>query len=136
MEKEKNYRPSGDGHGDLPSPAEQLAIERNQRLRAEIERKEKEIAKMEVEIAKMEVELAKSQEEARQAELRVYALNTLIDVADETYGLGLRKVLGRKRPGGPSSQSKAIASHRRLIPRMSRSEREILSENTHAILSE
>lgn len=129
MEKEKNYSPSGDGHGDLPSPAEQLAIERNQRLRAEIERKEKENAKM-------EVELAKSQEEARQAELRVYALNTLIDVADETYGLGLRKVLGRKRPGGPSSQSKAIASHRRLIPRMSRSEREILSENTHALLSE
>ena len=87
MEKEKNYSPSGDGHGDLPSPAEQLAIERNQRLRAEIERKEKEIAKM-------EVELAKSQEEARQVELRVYALNTLIDVADETYSLGLRKVLG------------------------------------------
>lgn len=52
MEKEKNYSPSGDGHGDLPSPAEQLAIERNQRLRAEIERKEKEIAKMEVELAK------------------------------------------------------------------------------------
>lgn len=122
MEKEKNYSPSGDGHGDLPSPAEQLAIERNQRLRAEIERKEKENAKM-------EVELAKSQEEARQAELRVYALNTLIDVADETYGLGLRKVLGRKRPGGPSSQSKAIASHRRLIPRMSRSERDPLRKH-------
>ena len=52
MEKEKNYSPSGDGHGDLPSPAEQLAIERNQRLRAEIDRKEKEIAKMEVELAK------------------------------------------------------------------------------------
>ena len=52
MEKEKNYSPSGDGHGDLPSPAEQLAIERNQRLRAEIERKEKENAKMEVELAK------------------------------------------------------------------------------------
>ena len=52
MEKEKNYSPSGDGHGDLPSPAEQLAIERNQRLRAEIDRMEKEIAKMEVELAK------------------------------------------------------------------------------------
>lgn len=52
MGKEKNYSPSGDGQGDLPSPAEQLAVERNQRLRAEIERKEKEIAKMEVEIAK------------------------------------------------------------------------------------
>ena len=52
MGKEKNYSPSGDGHGDLPSPAEQLAIERNQRLRAEIDRMEKEIAKMEVELAK------------------------------------------------------------------------------------
>ena len=52
MEKDINHSPSGDGQGDLPSPAEQLAIERNQRLRAEIERKEKEIAKMEVELAK------------------------------------------------------------------------------------
>lgn len=52
MEKEKNYSPSGDGRGDLPSPAEQLAIERYQRLKAEIDRMEKEIAKMEVELAK------------------------------------------------------------------------------------
>lgn len=52
MEKEKNYSPNGDGHGDLPSPAEQLAIERHQRLKAEIDRMEKEIAKMEVELAK------------------------------------------------------------------------------------
>ena len=52
MEKAKNYSPSGEGQGDLPSPAEQLAIERNQRLRAEIERKEKENAKMGVELAK------------------------------------------------------------------------------------
>lgn len=52
MKKEKNYSPSGDGQGDLLSPAEQLAIERNQRLRAEIERKEKENAKMGVELAK------------------------------------------------------------------------------------
>ena len=99
MEKEKNYSPSGDGQGDLPSPAEQLAIERNQRLRAEIERKEKEIAKM-------EVELAKSQEEARQAELRVYALNTLIDVADETYA-------------GIYERSWEKASRRTLIPMQS-----------------
>lgn len=99
MEKEKNYSPSGDGHGDLPSPAEQLEIERNQRLRAEIERKEKEIAKMEVEIAK-------SQEEARQAENRVYALNTLIDVADETYSLGLRKVLGESDQEDPHPDPK------------------------------
>ena len=106
MEKEKNYSPSGDGQGDLPSPAEQLAIERNQRLRAEIERKEKEITKMEDKIAKMEVEIAKSQEEARQAELRVYALNTFIDVADETYGLGLRKVLGESDQEDPHRHPK------------------------------
>ena len=87
MEKEKNYSPSGDGQGDLPSPAEQLAIERHQRLKAETERMKKEIAKK-------QAELAKSREEARKAELRVYAFNTLIDVADETYDLGLRKVLG------------------------------------------
>lgn len=99
MEKEKNYSPSGDGQGDLPSPAEQLAIERQQRLRAEIERKEKEIAKM-------EDELAKTREEARQAELRVYALNTLIDVADETYGLGLRKVLGESEQEDPHRNPK------------------------------
>ena len=52
MEKEKNYSPSGNDQGDLPSPAEQLAIERHQSLRAETERMEKEIAKMEDELAK------------------------------------------------------------------------------------
>lgn len=99
MEKDKNYSPSGDDQGDLPSAAVQLAIERNQRLRAEIERKEKEIAKM-------EDELAKTREEARQAELRTYALNTLIDVADETYGLGLRKVLGESDKEDPHPDPK------------------------------
>ena len=106
MEKEKNYSPSGDSQGDLPSPAEQLAIERHQRLKAETERMKKEIAKKQAKIAKMEVELAKSQEEARQAELRVYALNTLIDVADETYDLGLRKVLGESDQEDPHRHPK------------------------------
>ena len=106
MEKEKNYSPSGDGQGDLPSPALQLAIERLQRLKAETERMKKEIAKKQAKIAKMEVELAKSQEEARQAELRVYALNTLIDVADETYGLNLRKVLGESDKEDPHRHPK------------------------------
>ena len=106
MEKEKNYCPSGDGQGNLPSPAEQLEIERNQRLRAESERLEKELAKMEDEIAKIEEELAKSREQARQAELRVYALDTLIDVADETYGLGLRKVLGESDQEEPHRNPK------------------------------
>lgn len=99
MEKEKNYSPSGDGQGDLPSPVEQLAIERHQRLKAETERMEKEIARM-------EAELAKSREQARQAELRVYALNTLIDVADESYGLGLRKVLGESNKEDPHPDPK------------------------------
>ena len=101
MEKEKNYSPSGDGQGDLPSPAEQLAIERLQRLKAEGDRLKKELAKNQAELAKMEAELAKSREEARQAELRAYALDTLIDVADETYGLGLRKVLGESDQEDP-----------------------------------
>ena len=105
MVKEKNYSPSGDSQGDLPSPAEQLAIERQQRLRAEIERMEKEIAKM-------EDELTKSQERARQAELRAYALNTLIDVKDETYGLGLRKVLGESDQEDPIAiPSDSITHH-------------------------
>lgn len=106
MEKNKNYSPSGVGQGDLPSPAEQLAIERLQRLKAEGERLKKELSKKQAEFAKKQAELAKSQEEARQAELRVYALNTLIDVADETYGLGLRKVLGESDQEDPHRHPK------------------------------
>ena len=106
MEKNKNYSPSGVGQGDLPSPAEQLAIERLQRLKAESERLKKELSKKQTEFAKKQAELAKSQEEARQAELRVYALNTLIDVADETYGLGLRKVLGESDKEDPHRHQK------------------------------
>lgn len=105
MEKEKNYSPSGDSQGDLPSPAEQLAIERHQRLKAESERLKKELSKKQAEFAKKQAEIAKSREEARQAELRVYALNTLIDVADETYGLGLRKVLGESDQEYPHRHS-------------------------------
>lgn len=106
MEKEKNYSPSGDVQGDLPSPAEQLAIEQHQRLMAENERLKKEFAKRRAKLAKMEAELAKSREEARQAELRAYALDTLIDVADETYGLGLRKVLGESGQEDPHRHPK------------------------------
>lgn len=106
MEKNKNYSPSGVGQGDLPSPAEQLAIERLQRLKAEGERLKKELSKKQAEFAKKQAELAKSQEEARQAELRVYALNTLIDVADETYGLDLRKVLGESDQEDPHRHPK------------------------------
>ena len=47
-----------------------------------------------------------TREQARQAELRVYALNALIDVADETYGLGLRKVLGESDQEDPHPDPK------------------------------
>ena len=106
MEKEKNYSPSEDGQGNLTSPALQLAIEQHQGLMAENKRLKEEFAKRRAKLAKMEAELAKSREEARQAELRVYALNTLIDVADETYGLGLRKVLGESDQEDPHRNPK------------------------------
>lgn len=135
MEKEKNHSPSGDGQGDLPSPAEQLAIERNQRLRAEIERKEKENAKMEVEIAKMEIELAKSQE-SKPVRL------------SSGYMRSIRSSMWRTRPTvWVYERSWEKATRRVLIPIQSDSitddssrgcvaRREILSENTHALLSE
>ena len=128
MEKEKNYSPSGDGHGDLPSPAEQLAIERNQRLRAEIDRMEKEIAKM-------EVELAKSQE-SKPVRL------------SSGYMRSIRSSMWRTRPTvWVYERSWEKATRRVLIPIQSDSitddssrgcvaRREILSENTHALLSE
>ena len=47
-----------------------------------------------------------TREQARQAEFRVYALNTLIDVADETYSLGLRKVLGESDQEDPHPDPK------------------------------
>ena len=45
----------------------------------------------------MEVELEKSREQAHKAELKVFALDTLIQVADETYGFDLKKNFGSKR---------------------------------------
>lgn len=45
----------------------------------------------------MEVELEKSREQAHKAKLRAFALDTLIQVADETYGFDLKKNFGSKR---------------------------------------
>ena len=108
MEKEKNYSPSGDGHGALPSPAEQLAIERNQRLRAEIDRMDKEIAKM-------EVELAKSQES------KPVRLNS-------GYMRSIRSLMWRTRPTAwVYERSWEKATRRTLIPIQSDS----ITQTTH-----
>lgn len=130
MEKEKNYSPSGDGHGDLPSPAEQLAIERNQRLRAEIERKEKEIAKM-------EVELAKSQESKpvrlssgfmRSIRSLMWRTRPTAWVYERSWEKAIRRTLiAIQSDSIPQTTHLAGASHY---------ERENLSKNTRTILSE
>ena len=95
MEKEKNYSPSGDGHGDLPSPAEQLAIERNQRLRAEIERKEKEIAKMEVELAKSQESkpVRLSSEYMRSIRSLMWRTRPTVWVYERSWGKATRRAL-------------------------------------------
>ena len=86
MEKEKNYSPSGDGHGDLPS-----CRAARDRAEPETESRDRSYGKRDCQDGGRACQVTR--EQARQAELRVYALNTLIDVADETYSLGLRKVL-------------------------------------------
>ena len=48
----------------------------------------------------MEVELEKSREQAHKAELKVFALDTLIQVADETYGFDLKKTLDQSGENG------------------------------------
>ena len=45
----------------------------------------------------MEVELEKSREQAHKAKLKAFALDTLIQVADETYGFDLKKNFGSKQ---------------------------------------
>ena len=52
---------------------------------------------MEERMIGMEVELEKSREQAHIAKLRAFALDTLIQVADETYGFDLKKNFGSKR---------------------------------------
>lgn len=47
---------------------------------------------MEERVIGMEVELEKSREQAHKAKLRAFALDTLIQVADETYGFDLKKL--------------------------------------------
>ena len=48
---------------------------------------------MEEKMIELEVELEKSKEQVHKAELKAFALDTLIQVADETYGFDLKKTL-------------------------------------------
>ena len=132
MEKEKNYSPSGDGQGDLPSPAEQLAIERNQRLRAEIERKEKEIAKMEVELAKSQESkpVRLSSGYMRSIRSSMWRTRPTVWVYERSWEKAIRRTL-------IAIQSDSIPQTTHpATPPVRRTMIEILSGNTYVILSE
>ena len=98
--------------GDLSSPLNEFNVvretvsvsERERRLEEKIKLLEEEVKLvreenklMEERTIGMEVELEKSREQAHKAELKVFALDTLIQVADETYGFDLKKNFGSKR---------------------------------------
>ena len=98
--------------GDLSSPLNEFnavretvsVSERERRLEEKIKLLEEEVKLvreenklMEERTIGMEVELEKSREQAHKAKLRAFALNTLIQVADETYGFDLKKNFGSKR---------------------------------------
>ena len=101
-----------DSHGDLSSPLNEFnavletvsVSERERRLEEKIKLLEEEVKLvreenklMEERTIGMEVELEKSREQAHKAKLRAFALDTLIQVADETYGFDLKKNFGSKR---------------------------------------
>ena len=94
--------------GDLSSPFNEFnavretvsVSERERRLEEKIKLLEEEVKLvreenklMEERTIGMEVELEKSREQAHKAKLRAFALDTLIQVADETYGFDLKKTL-------------------------------------------
>lgn len=98
--------------GDLSSPLNEFnavretvsVSERERRLEEKIKLLEEEVKLvreenklMEERTIGMEVELEKSREQAHKAKLRAFALDTLIQVADETYGFDLKKNFGSKR---------------------------------------
>ena len=98
--------------GDLSSPFNEFnavretvsVSERERRLEEKIKLLEEEVKLvreenklMEERTIGMEVELEKSREQAHKAKLRAFALDTLIQVADETYGFDLKKNFGSKR---------------------------------------
>lgn len=104
---------AGEGNpGDLSSPLNEFnavqetasVSERERCLEEKIKLLEEEVKLvreenklMEERTIGMEVELEKSREQAHKAKLRAFALDTLIQVADETYGFDLKKNFGSKR---------------------------------------
>ena len=98
--------------GDLSSPLNEFNVvretvsvsERERCLEEKIKLLEEEVKLvreenklMEERTIGMEVELEKSREQAHKAKLKAFALDTLIQVADETYGFDLKKNFGSKR---------------------------------------
>lgn len=72
------------------SERERCLEERNKLL-------EEKMRLMEEKMIELKVELEKSEEQARKAQLKAFALDTLIQVADETYGFDLKKNFGSKQ---------------------------------------
>lgn len=84
--------------GDPSSPFNEFNAVRETASVSERERCLEEKNKLlEEEVIKLKVELEKSEEQARKAQLKAFALDTLIQVADETYGFDLKKNFGSKR---------------------------------------
>ena len=87
--------------GDLSSPRIEYnaaletasASEREQCLEEKNKLLEEKMKLMKERVIELEVELEKSREQAHKAELKAFALDTLIQVADETYGFDLKKTL-------------------------------------------
>ena len=108
--------------GDLSSPLNEFNVvretvsvsERERRLEEKIKLLEEEVKLvreenklvreenklMEERTIGMEVELEKSREQAHKAKLKAFALDTLIQVADETYGFDLKKTLDQSGENG------------------------------------
>ena len=108
--------------GDLSSPLNEFNVvretvsvsERERRLEEKIKLLEEEVKLvreenklvreenklMEERAIGMEVEIEKSREQAHKAKLKAFALDTLIQVADETYGFDLKKTLDQSGENG------------------------------------
>jgi len=101
--------------GDLSSPLNEFNVvretvsvsERERCLEEKIKLLEEEVKLvreenklMEERTIGMEVELEKSREQAHKAKLKAFALDTLIQVADETYGFDLKKTLDQSGENG------------------------------------
>ena len=120
MNKDKNSRADSDlsaavcasagasNPGDLSSPRIEYNAVRETASVRDLERcleeknklLEEEKKLMEGKMIELKVELEKSKDQAYKAELKAFALDTLIQVADETYGFDLKKTLDQSGENG------------------------------------